>query len=51
MIDNLTPHICSTKQCFDELLTPPDHVSKNQSDTYYIDKDHVLRTHTSAHQI
>ncbi len=48
-IDNLPPMV-TTKQCFDELLTPPDHVSRKLSDTYYIDKDHVLRTHTSAHQ-
>ena len=48
-IDNLPPMV-TTKQCFDELLTPPDHVSRKLSDTYYIDKKHVLRTHTSAHQ-
>jgi phenylalanyl-tRNA synthetase alpha chain len=40
----------STKHCFDDLLIPPDHVSRSYSDTYYIDADHCLRTHTSAHQ-
>ncbi len=47
--DNLSP-IVSTQQCFDDLLTPKDHVSRLPTDTYYIDDDHVLRTHTSAHQ-
>eukprot|EP00936_MAST-01D_sp_MAST-1D-sp1_P001327 g1327.t1 len=35
---------------FDDLLIPPDHVSRSMSDTYYVDAEHVLRTHTSAHQ-
>ena len=48
-IDDLIP-IVTTKQCFDELLTPPDHVSRKLTDTYYIDENLVLRTHTSAHQ-
>ncbi|PRP81591.1 phenylalanyl-tRNA synthetase [Planoprotostelium fungivorum] len=47
--DNLNP-IVSTHKCFDSLLTPKDHVSRRPSDTYYINKDTVLRTHTSAHQ-
>lgn len=35
---------------FDSLLIPKDHVSRQRSDTYYVNKDHVLRSHTSAHQ-
>ena len=35
---------------FDSLLIPQDHVSRSKSDTYYVDKEYVLRTHTSAHQ-
>jgi len=35
---------------FDSLLIPPDHVSRSKSDTYYVNKDYVLRSHTSAHQ-
>mmetsp|Transcript_15892 Transcript_15892/g.23935 ORF Transcript_15892/g.23935 Transcript_15892/m.23935 type:complete len:405 (+) Transcript_15892:49-1263(+) len=42
--------IADTKSCFDDLLVPPDHVSRSRSDTYYIDESTVLRTHTSAHQ-
>lgn len=42
--------IVSTKENFDDLLIPKDHVSRSASDTYYINSDNVLRTHTSAHQ-
>ncbi|DBB10031.1 hypothetical protein WJX82_000080 [Trebouxia sp. C0006] len=47
--DDLYP-IVSTKANFDDVLTPIDHVSRNPNDTYYIDKETVLRCHTSAHQ-
>ncbi|KAL3157791.1 hypothetical protein ABBQ32_012215 [Trebouxia sp. C0010 RCD-2024] len=47
--DDLYP-IVSTKANFDDVLTPVDHVSRNPNDTYYVDKDTVLRCHTSAHQ-
>eukprot|EP00475_Leptophrys_vorax_P042626 TRINITY_DN8036_c1_g1_i3.p1 TRINITY_DN8036_c1_g1~~TRINITY_DN8036_c1_g1_i3.p1 ORF type:complete len:421 (-),score=90.55 TRINITY_DN8036_c1_g1_i3:393-1655(-) len=49
VFDNLHPKV-TTKQCFDDLLVKPDHVSRQLSDTFYYDQDHVLRTHTSAHQ-
>lgn len=42
--------IVSTTMNFDDLLIGPDHPARSKSDTYYIDKDRVLRTHTSAHQ-
>ena len=35
---------------FDSVLVPPDHVSRSANDTYYVNKDTVLRCHTSAHQ-
>jgi len=49
IFDNLSP-IVDTQSCFDDLLVPPDHVSRSPSDTYYIDDELLLRTHTSAHQ-
>ncbi|KIH50155.1 putative phenylalanine--tRNA ligase, partial [Ancylostoma duodenale] len=44
------PRIVTVFENFDSLLTPPDHVSRRPSDTYYINKSHCLRAHTSAHQ-
>jgi phenylalanyl-tRNA synthetase alpha chain len=35
---------------FNSLLIPTDHVSRSPNDTYYVNSDHVLRTHTTAHQ-
>jgi phenylalanyl-tRNA synthetase alpha chain len=42
--------IVTTVQNFDSLGFPADHVGRNKTDTYYLNKDTVLRTHTSAHQ-
>ena len=42
--------IVSVKQNFDVLEFPPDHPGRSRTDTYYINKGTVLRTHTSAHQ-
>lgn len=36
---------------FEALNIPPDHPSRDMQDTFYIDSDHVLRTHTSPIQI
>jgi phenylalanyl-tRNA synthetase alpha chain len=36
---------------FDALTTEPGHPSRSQSDTFYLDGDTVLRTHTSPDQI
>ncbi len=47
--DNLSP-IVSVNENFDSLLIPHDHPARSKSDTYYLDAEHVLRTHTSAHQ-
>lgn len=38
------PRIVTIEQNFDLLNTPKDHPSRNESDTYYTDKEHVLRT-------
>ena len=43
--------VVSTVQNFDELGFPKDHVGRSLSDSYYINKDIMLRTHTSAHQL
>lgn len=47
--DDLDP-VVGTKQNFDELLIPSDHPARSVTDTYYVDDERVLRTHTSAHQ-
>lgn len=44
------PRVVSTFDNFDSLLTPVDHISRRTSDTYYVNQDHCLRGHTSAHQ-
>lgn len=49
VFDNLSP-IVTTEQCFDDLLTPKDHVSRQTTDTYYIDESTILRPHTTAHE-
>jgi phenylalanyl-tRNA synthetase alpha chain len=47
--DSFDPYV-STKDNFDDLLIPEDHVSRSSNDTYYQSPTRVLRTHTSAHQ-
>ncbi|KAG0638894.1 hypothetical protein HOY80DRAFT_887104 [Tuber brumale] len=47
--NDLSP-IVSVHQNFDSLGFPIDHPGRSRTDTYYINKDTVLRTHTSAHQ-
>ncbi|TVY47100.1 Phenylalanine--tRNA ligase, mitochondrial [Lachnellula occidentalis] len=42
--------IVSTHENFDSLGFPADHPGRSKTDTYYVNKDTVLRTHTSAHQ-
>lgn len=49
LFDDLHP-VVSAEQCFDDLLIPADHVGRQPSDTYYVNPEVVLRTHTSAHQ-
>ncbi|KAG9479288.1 hypothetical protein GDO78_012779 [Eleutherodactylus coqui] len=47
--DNLSP-VVTTEQNFDKLLIPLDHPSRRKGDNYYLNKTHMLRAHTSAHQ-
>ncbi|KAI4287042.1 MAG: hypothetical protein L6R35_003705 [Caloplaca aegaea] len=47
--NNISP-VVSVAQNFDSLGFPADHPGRNRSDTYYINRDTVLRTHTSAHE-
>ncbi|KAI9889716.1 MAG: hypothetical protein M1814_005015 [Vezdaea aestivalis] len=42
--------VVSVAQNFDSLGFPSDHPGRQKTDTYYVNKDQVLRTHTSAHQ-
>jgi phenylalanyl-tRNA synthetase alpha chain len=42
--------VVTTAQNFDSLGFPLGHPGRNRTDTYYINKTTVLRTHTSAHQ-
>jgi len=42
--------IVSIENNFDKLLIPQTHPSRSKSDTYYINSNEVLRTHTTAHQ-
>lgn len=36
---------------FDDLSFPADHPGRSLTDSYYINKDYMLRTHTSAHEV
>lgn len=47
--DNLSP-VVTVEQNFDSLLIPSDHPSRKKGDNYYLNRAHMLRAHTSAHQ-
>jgi phenylalanyl-tRNA synthetase alpha chain len=47
--DTINP-IVSVADNFDKLLIPKDHPARRKTDTYYVNENTVLRTHTSAHQ-
>lgn len=49
ILDNFSP-IVSVKENFDQLLIPGDHPSRQKSDSYYLNQDFLLRSHTSAHE-
>jgi len=38
------PRVVTVEENFDLLNTPKDHPSRKETDTYYVDKNHVLRT-------
>jgi phenylalanyl-tRNA synthetase alpha chain len=41
------PDVVSTDICFDLFNFPSDHPARSASDTYFVDRDHILRTHTT----
>lgn len=43
--------VVSVFENFDSLGFPLDHPGRSKSDTYYINESHLLRTHTSAHEM
>lgn len=42
------PEIIPTSILFDLFNMPPEHPARSKSDTYYIDENHVLRTHDTV---
>ncbi|PJE69630.1 MAG: hypothetical protein COU98_00850, partial [Candidatus Staskawiczbacteria bacterium CG10_big_fil_rev_8_21_14_0_10_38_10] len=42
------PRIVTIDECFDLLNMPKDHPARRETDTYYLDDVHILRTHTTA---
>lgn len=50
VFDNLSP-VVTVQQNFDNLLIPKDHPSRAKSDCYYVNKQQLLRAHTTAHQV
>jgi phenylalanyl-tRNA synthetase alpha chain len=48
IFDSISP-IVTPLQNFDSLLVPSSHPSRSPSDTYYINSEHLLRSHTTAH--
>lgn len=47
--DSIKP-VVTVEENFDSLLIPESHVSRQKSDCYYINKNYLLRGHTTAHQ-
>lgn len=47
--DKICP-VVTISENFDSLLVPKDHPSRNKSDSYYLNKTHMLRAHATAHQ-
>ncbi|KZV75559.1 phenylalanyl-tRNA synthetase [Peniophora sp. CONT] len=43
--------LVTSHQNFDSLSFPADHPGRSKTDSYYINKDLMLRTHTSAHEV
>lgn len=48
ILDNFKP-VVNIEQNFDSLLTPTDHVSRSKKDSFYVNKQYLLRAHTTAH--
>ncbi|KAK2466911.1 hypothetical protein APHAL10511_001169 [Amanita phalloides] len=49
-ISSLSPLVTPFKN-FDQLSFPLDHPGRSPTDSYYVNKDLMLRTHTSAHEV
>lgn len=49
VFEDLSP-VVTVEENFDSLLIPTDHPSRKKNDCYYINRDYLLRAHTSAHQ-
>ncbi|KAG8941719.1 hypothetical protein FRC03_004042, partial [Tulasnella sp. 419] len=49
-LNSLSP-LVTPKQNFDDLGFPLDHPGRSLTDSYYINRDMMLRTHTSAHEV
>lgn len=47
--DKISP-VVTTYENFDSLLVPDDHLSRNKTDSYYLNKTYMLRAHATAHQ-
>ncbi len=43
--------IVTVAKNFDDLGFAPDHPGRSLTDSYYLNKEHMLRTHTSAHEV
>lgn len=43
--------IVTPGQNFDDLSFPKNHPGRSKSDSYYVNRDYLLRTHTSAHEL
>lgn len=41
--------IVTVKDCYDDLLFPAENISRSSTYTHYLDNEHILRTHTTAH--
>lgn len=41
------PEIVPARESFDLFNFPPDHPARSRSDTYYVDDENILRTHTT----
>ena len=50
LFDSFSP-IVSVKECFENLLVEPTHETLSPKNTYYINKDNVLRTHMTTHDV
>lgn len=49
-LNSLSP-IVTVQQNFDDLGFPPNHPGRSLTDSYYLNKQEMLRTHTSAHEV